>query len=93
MGFLKYKLWLDSEDLDLKWNVAFNLIPLYPIECFNKLIECEEKSEDNSLENLSMNNVINAYKCGISSNNIFTQRLKRIYKVNDLNQLNRENTK
>ncbi len=90
LGILKYKLWLDSEDLDLKWNAAFNLIPLYPMECFKKLIECEEKNNNDSLEKLSMNNVINAYKCGLTSDNIFTQRLKRIYKIDDLNQLNRE---
>lgn len=90
LGIIKYKLWLDSEDLDLKWNAAFNLIPLYPTKCLKALIECEEKSVSDSLEKLSMNNVINAYKCGISSNNIFTQRLKKIYKVNDLNKLNRE---
>lgn len=91
LGIIKYKLWLDSEDLDLKWNAAFNLIPLFPTKCLKALIECEEKSVSNSLEKLSMNNVINAYKCGISSDNVFTQRLKKIYKVNDLNKLNREN--
>lgn len=76
LGIEKYRLWLESNDILLKWKAAFNLFPLYPKLCLNTLIYCENNTFD-YLDKMSMNNVINAFKCGVSSNNVFNERLKK----------------
>ena len=40
-GIEKYKKWLFSNDISLKWNAALTLFPLYPKKCLKILSECE----------------------------------------------------
>lgn len=85
----KYKKWLSSNDISLKWNAALNLFPVYPKKCLKIFDECENKSSD-KLVKTSMNDVIQEYNKGLNDNNVFIVRLKKIYSTNDLTHLNRE---
>ncbi len=88
-GIEKYKLWLTSDNISLKWNSALNLFHLYPKKCLISLIECEEKCLDKLLKS-SMNDVIINYSKGISDDNVFIKRLISLYNKDDLLSLNRE---
>jgi hypothetical protein len=83
-GIEKYKLWLQADDIQLKWSAALNLFPLFPNECLEVLTDCKNNCSD-TLKKSSMNDVITNYQKGLNSNNIFIQRLKKIYKTDDLN--------
>lgn len=88
-GIEKYKTWLFTNDVSLKWNAALNLYPIFPKMCLNALAECEIECYD-TLKKSSMNAVIEAYKKSKNNNNIFIKRLQKLYKINNLSVLNRE---
>ena len=88
-GVEKYKKWLLSNDISLKWNAALNLFPLYPKKCLEIMRECENITID-KLVKTSMNDVIREYNKGLNDNNAFIVRLKKNYSTNDLTLLNRE---
>lgn len=91
-GVTIYKVWLNEDDTTLKWNAGLNLFPIFPQKCLQVLEECEKECSD-KLAKSSMQAVIIAYQRGVNTDNIFIDRLKKIYRTDDLTKLCIDNLK
>ncbi len=87
-GVNMYKKWLDSSDDNLKWSAGLYLFPIFPKKCLKVLIECE-RINNNKLAESCMKSIIEAYKKPLNDDNIFYKRLKKLYKTENLELLNK----
>lgn len=88
-GIEKYKSWLSSKEDYLRWNSALNLYPLFPKKCYNVLLECEKKCNDN-IRKSSMKTILLSYSKNIDDDNIFYKKLKKLYNTDNLALLCKE---